>query len=40
MAEQERERKRMVDWLVTYYGEADKIDEELENESYWEQLSG
>jgi CRP-like cAMP-binding protein/uncharacterized membrane protein YdbT with pleckstrin-like domain len=40
MAEQERERKRMVDWLVTYYGEAEKIDEELENESSWEQFSG
>lgn len=39
-AEQERERKRMVDWLVTYYGESEKIDDELENESYWDQFSG
>jgi uncharacterized membrane protein YdbT with pleckstrin-like domain len=39
-AEQERERKRMVDWLVTYYGESGKIEDELENESYWDQFSG
>ena len=38
--EQERDRKRMVDWLVTYYGESEKIEDELENESYWDQFSG
>jgi len=39
-AEQERDRRRMVDWLVTYYEESEKIDEEIENDSYWDEISG
>lgn len=39
-AEQERERRRMVDWLVTYYDESEKIDEEIENDSHGDQFSG
>jgi len=39
-AEKERDRRRMVDWLVTYYEESEKIDDEIEKESYWDQFSG
>jgi hypothetical protein len=39
-AEQERDRRRMIDWLVTYYEESEKIDEEIENDSYWDEISG
>ena len=39
-AEQERDRRRMVDWLVTYHKETEEIDEEIEKESYWDQFSG
>ncbi len=34
LEEKKRERRRMVNWLVTYYDQAGKIEDELENESY------
>jgi hypothetical protein len=33
LEEKKRERRRMVNWLVTYYDQAEKIEDELENES-------
>lgn len=39
-AEKVRERKRMVDWLVTYYKEAERLEEEIEGKSNLDQISG